>query len=256
MNAHAAALREFIEEQKHTTIEDKTPEFNAIFDLIKRFKNLDSSTKVLEIGTGTGWLLILCERLGMKSKGIEVRPELVHFAQELGRKYGITPDIDLGNLDEIDLLKQEYDVIIATSTFEHVKDWKSGLKKVFDALKPGGLFFFYSTNKFAFKQGEYDFPLYGWLPNEWRYRLRKARQGEEIMQWGIDFHQFTYFGLRRFFKQLGFSKILDRVDVLDPNNLNHPTPAKKLILRILKRVKPLRHLVLFFSSGTLFICMK
>jgi 2-polyprenyl-3-methyl-5-hydroxy-6-metoxy-1,4-benzoquinol methylase len=253
---HAAALRDFVEEQKHLTLEDKRPEFNAIFDLIKRFKTIDANTKVLEIGTGTGWLLILCERLGMKAKGIEVKPELVKFAQELGRKYGITPDIDLGNLDEIDILQSEYDVIIATSTFEHIKNANSGLKKVFDALKPGGLFFFYSTNKFSFKQGEYNFPLYGWLPNKWRYGLRKARQGEEIMEWGIDFHQFTYFELRRFFRQLGFSKVLDRVDVLDPDNLNHPTLRKKVILRILKRVRPLKQLALLFSAGTLFICVK
>src|SRR4030095_11719530 len=148
MNTHAPALREFIEESKHITLEDKRPEFDAIFDLIKRFKTIDSKTKVLEIGTGIGWLVIFCEHLGMKAKGIEVRPELLQFAHKLGRKYGITPDIDLGELDEIDILKTEYDVIIATSTFEHIKNANSGLKKVFDALKPGGLFYFYSTNKF------------------------------------------------------------------------------------------------------------
>jgi 2-polyprenyl-3-methyl-5-hydroxy-6-metoxy-1,4-benzoquinol methylase len=256
MNTHAAALREFIEEQKHVTLEDQRPTFDAIFDLIKRFRTIDTNTKVLEIGTGTGWLLLCCEQLGMKSKGIEVRPELVQWAHQLGLKYGITPDIDLGNLDEIDISINEYDVIIATSTFEHVKNWKSGLQKVFHALKPGGLFYFYSTNKFSFRQGEYNFPLYSWLPNKWRYSLRKARQGEEILQWGIDFHQFTYFGLRRFFKQLGFSIVLDRIDVLDPNNLNHPTPQKKLIVRLLKGIRPLKHWALFFSDGTLFICIK
>ena len=127
---------------------------------------------------------------------------------------------------------------------------------MFDALKPGGLFYFYSTNKFSFIQGEYDFPLYSWMPDSWRYRLRIARQGPDIMKWGIDFNQFTYFGLRRHFKQLGFSQILDLVDALDPNYLNNPTVTKKAVLRVLKAVRPLKHLVLFFSSGTLFICVK
>src|SRR5262249_43127748 len=142
----------------------------------------------------------------------------------------------------------------ASSTFEHVENWQKGLKRIFDALKPGGLFFFYSTNKFSFVQGEYNFPLYGWLPNGWRYRLRVARQGNGIMKNGIDFNQFTYFQLRKVFKKLGFSEVMDRVEILDPDNLNNPKFHKKLIIKILKRVKPLKELALFFSSGTLFVC--
>jgi hypothetical protein len=32
-------------------------------------------------------------------------------------------------------------------------------------------------NKFSLKSGEYAFPLYGWLPNSLRYKLRIAGQG-------------------------------------------------------------------------------
>jgi 2-polyprenyl-3-methyl-5-hydroxy-6-metoxy-1,4-benzoquinol methylase len=251
-----AGLEEFIEEQRHVTLEDKKPEFEAILRLIKQVKSLQCKTEILEIGTGIGWLLILCEQLGMKCKGVEVSPELVRFAQELGRKYGVTPNIQTGQIEDIEIGTTQYDVVIATSTFEHVKNWETGLKKIFNALKPGGVLYFYSTNKFSFKQGEYDFPFYGWFPDAWRYRFRIARQGENIMKWGIDFNQFTHFQLRRFFRDLGFSKVLDRVDVLDPDNLNHPTLMKKLILKMLKRVKPLKHLVLLFSGGTLFLCVK
>ena len=40
------------------------------------------------------------------------------------------------------------------------------------------------------------------------------------MKNGIDFNQFTYFQLRRAFRKLGFSEVMDRVDILDPDNLN------------------------------------
>jgi hypothetical protein len=100
------------------------------------------------------------------------------------------------------------------------------------------------------------FPFYSWLPDPWRYRLRRALQGEIIMHWGIDFNQFTYPQLRRYFKQLGFSTVMDRIDILDPDRLNHPRAHKKLILRALKNVKPLKHLFLCFSNGTLFVCIK
>jgi 2-polyprenyl-3-methyl-5-hydroxy-6-metoxy-1,4-benzoquinol methylase len=256
MNQHAAALQDFIDDNKDLRLEDKMAEFDEIFKLVRRFKPLDSKTKILEIGTGTGWLIIQCERLGMKCKGIEVSAELVEYARQFGRKYGIQPDIEVTKIEEAKLGTSEYDVIIASSTFEHVAGWQEGVKKVFTALKPGGLFFFYSTNKFCFKSGEYDLPFYGWLPDRWRYRLRRALQGEIIMQWGIDFNQFTYAQLRRFFKQLGFATVLDRIDILDPNHLAHPTAHKKLILRALKRFKFLKHVFLLFSNGTLFVCIK
>lgn len=255
-NLHEMGVLEFVKEGKQLSVEDKRSEFEAILKIIRRFKTLNAATRILEIGTGLGWLVVLCEQAGMKCKGIEVIPELVDYGRKLGKRYGIDPDIEVGNIAEKDIGASAYDVIIATSTFEHVKDWKEGLTRVFTGLKPGGVFYFYSTNKFCFKSGEYDFPFYGWLPNRWRYRLRVARQGPDIMRSGIDWNQFTYFQLRRFFKRLGFARVLDRVDVLDADNLNHPTAVKKIILRILQRVKFLRHLVLFFSDGTHFICIK
>jgi 2-polyprenyl-3-methyl-5-hydroxy-6-metoxy-1,4-benzoquinol methylase len=255
-NQHAAALQDFIDESKDVRVEDKMAEFNDIFKVVKRYKTLDAKTKILEVGTGTGWLVIQCERLGMKCKGIEVSADLVDCARRLGQNYGVHPDIEIAKIEEANLGTNEYDVIIASSTFEHVANWREGLRKVFHALKPGGVFFFYSTNKFSFKSGEYDFPFYGWLPDRWRYRLRSARQGNIIMQWGIDFNQFTYFQLRRFFGQLGYATVLDRIDILDADHLNHPTWQRKLILGALKRLQLLKHGFLFFSNGTLFVCIK
>ena len=172
------------------------------------------------------------------------------------RKYGNEIDVDIGDIEQFEIGISKYDIVIASSVFEHVKDWQKGVEKAFIALKPGGLFYFSSTNKFSFKSGEYDFPLYGWLPNSWRYRLRRARQGEDIVRYGIDFHQFTFFQLRRFFYKLGFIKVFDLIDILDPDFLNHPTLKKKLFLRIVKASRPLKHLALFFAWGTHFLCIK
>jgi 2-polyprenyl-3-methyl-5-hydroxy-6-metoxy-1,4-benzoquinol methylase len=158
-NQHAVAVHEFIAESKDVRLEDKTAEFNEIIDIIGRFKSLDDQTKVLEVGTGTGWLLIQCERRGMKCKGIEVSADLAEHARGFGQRYGIWPDIQVAKIEEATLPASEYDVVIASSTFEHVANWREGLKNVFNALKPGGLFFFYSTNKFCFKSGEFDFPV-------------------------------------------------------------------------------------------------
>jgi len=221
-----------------------------------KFKTINEDTKILEVGTGSGWFPILCKKNDIFCQGLEISPKLVEYAQNLGRIHGVEPNIKLGNIEETDIGTATYDIIIALSIFEHVEYWQMGVKKIFKALRPEGLFYFYSTNKFSLWSGEYHFPFYGWLPNRWRYRLRISRQGKDIMKLGIDFHQFTHLQLRRFFKRIGFSELFDQFDVIDPDNLIHPRHWKKFILEMIKRFKPIKHILLFFSPGTLFICKK
>jgi hypothetical protein len=83
-------------------------------------------------------------------------------------------------------------VIIASSAFEHVVRWQIVLQQAYDALKPGGVLFFESTNKLSLKSAEYNFPLYEWLPYLVGYRLRMALQWTDVMHLGIDFNQFCY----------------------------------------------------------------
>lgn len=255
-NEELSDVNRYIQNRKHIKLEDKETEFNKLMGKITRFKAVNRKSEFLEIGTGIGWIPILCEKKGISCKGIEISPKLIEYAKNFGRQYDIEPHIELGNIEDFPLGISKYDVIIATSVFEHVEYWRKGLRKVYNALKPGGLLYFFSTNKFSFRSGEFKFPLYGWLPDKWRYRLRIKKQGEDIMKLGIDFNQFTYARLRRFFNELGFTIILDRIDLLDPKSLIIPKPWKKIVLLLLKRFRPLKHIVLCFVQGTQFFCIK
>jgi len=247
----------YIERKKIFRLEDYDQMYDQMVALISRFKVVDQNVEILEVGVGTGWFPIMCKKKGISCTGLEISAELIEYIKDFGSRYDIEPDIQLGNIENSDIGKSKYDIIIANATFEHVEHWQSGLKNIFDALKPGGLLFFVSTNKFSFISGEYrKIPLYGWMPNRWRYFIRKNLQYKHIMEWGIDFHQFTFFQLRRHFKMLGFSTILDVVDIYDPNQLFNPRLWKKIVLRILKRFKALKHLVLIFYLRTSFICIK
>src|SRR5579863_2584287 len=159
------AIRDYIEKHRNVTLQDEEPTFKNYIARISKFKPVDASTKMLEIGVGTGWFPILCKSKGLSCKGLDISPHLIEYAMALGAQFGIEPDLELANIEDYDLGKERYDVIIASSVFEHVEHWETGLKKVFDALRPGGVFFFESTNKFSLRSAEYDFPLYGWLPD-------------------------------------------------------------------------------------------
>jgi SAM-dependent methyltransferase len=244
----------YLEIHKDVSLEEQTPHFEGIMRAVQRYHPIDAGTQIIEIGTGTGWLPILCKMRGWNCKGLEISPQLIEFAKQWGAKYGIDPAIELGNLEDNDIGRDQYDIIICSNVFEHVEHWREGVRKVYDALKPGGVMFFESTNKCSFTSGEYNFPLYGWLPNWARYKLRIARQGPDIMKLGIDFHQFTHSGLRREFKRAGFSRILDRVQLTDEAWVS--AEWKKIVVRISKKVPPAKAIALMFSDATRFICMK
>lgn len=244
----------YIDNNRHLTPRDHEATFESYLRRVSAFIKLDRSAQILEIGIGTGWFPILCKARGLSCKGIDISPQLVEYARECGRKCGVEPDVEVANIETYKLGRNQFDLIFASSVFEHVENWRDALSKVYDALKPGGVLFFESTNKFSLTSGEFHFPLYGWLPDTWRYRLRIARQGPEIMKLGIDFNQFTYPLLRRTFRKLGFKQIHDRVTLAKPDAI--VARWKRLPVRLAKRFQLLRAPVLLFSDVTTFVCVK
>lgn len=259
MNIHyeeIADVARYIENHKHLKLEDQQSSIESILEAIGKYRPVDERTAILEVGVGSGWFQIYCKRAGWDVRGLEISPQLAEVARAVGRRYDVELDIEVGNIEESDIGRERYDVVLASSVFEHVEHWRPGVRKIYDALRPGGVFFFDSTNKFSFTSGEYDFPLYGWLPDNLRYRLRVARQGEDIMKLGIDFHQFTYFKLRSFFREVGFSQVHDLLDIKDISTLRTATPLKRAVLKTVKVARPLKHLVLTFVPTTTFVCVK
>ncbi len=247
-----SSVTRFINDSENLTLEDLDPTYEAIFRVIGRHAAVPPGAKILEIGSGLGWFQIWCARHGMACSGIDISPMLIESSKNLGRKFGTELNVELGNIEELDIGSSKYDVIVSISTFEHVDRWQNGLRRVFAALKPGGVFYFVSTNKFSILSGEYPLPFYSWLPDRFRYALRTFRQGGDIMDLGIDFNEFTYSRLRRFFRDTGFSHVLDIIDYVDTDN----KMWKKAVIATLKRIGPLKDCVLLFLPTTNFLCIK
>ncbi len=148
-----ADVKRYIDIHRNIALEDKAQHFENYLRPIRNFKEITPETEILEIGTGTGWFPLLCKLRGLRCKGLEISPQLIEMASETGRRYGVEPDIELGNLEDYSLPDDFYDVVIASSVFEHVEDWRTGINKVYRTLKPGGVLYFESTNKFSFTSG-------------------------------------------------------------------------------------------------------
>jgi 2-polyprenyl-3-methyl-5-hydroxy-6-metoxy-1,4-benzoquinol methylase len=235
-------------------IEEHRSGFDKYLRHLRRFRTIDANTQLLEIGVGTGWFPILCGIEGLRCKGLEISPQLVEYAKRYGAKYGIEPDIEIGNVESGDLGHNLYDGIIVSFIFEHVEQWRAGLRKVYEALKPGGVMYFESTNKFCPWSGEYAMPFYSWLPNAWRFRLRKIVHGPDIMKLGIDYNEFTYPELRREFRTLGFTKICDRIDLAENPHIS--SGFRKNLVATARGSLAIKNLVLTFADSTRFVCVK
>ena len=257
MEIHSGNLgdvQRYIETHKHLGLEPHQRAYENILRYVRSRREIGPRTRILEIGTGTGWFPCLCKQNGLNCKGLEISTALIEHARQMGARYGIEPDIELGNLEDDRLGEESYDVIIASSVFEHVEFWRKGLECAYRALTPGGALFFESTNKFSVTSGEWPaFPLYGWLPDRARYQLRQWVHGKDIMQHGIDFQQFRHAVLRRVFREVGFREIHDRIDLVDPSEKRG---WKRSMFAASKQVAPLKHVMLCFSPTTTFVCVK
>lgn len=256
MEIHYEAVSDvtrYLEDRKRVRLEDKEEQFESYLRCVRPFKKIDAATNMLEIGTGLGWFPLLCKLKGLSCKGLEISPKLIEHARSLGRAYGVEPDIELGNIEDMDLGSSRYDVIIAASVFEHVEYWQSSLVKVYRALKPGGVLFFESTNRYGLTSGEFWLPFYSWLPNWLRFRIRRFFQGDDIMKLGIDFNQFTHSQLRNTFSQLGFAGIHDRVGFAQVEGMSW---LKRTLLTLGKRFRIFAWLLQNFRETTVFVCVK
>jgi SAM-dependent methyltransferase len=245
----------YLEDKKDITLADYAGNFKGILADIQKFKKIDSDTNILEVGCGTGWFQLLCKKNNIRCKGIDISPQLIDYCYSFGKRYDLVPDIELANIEDADIGADKYDIIIASSVFEHVEYWQNGITNIYKALKKGGLFYFVSTNKFTITlSGEYKLPFYGLLPNKLRRYLLIKREGEDIARLGIDFNQFNYFQLKLFFKRIGFTTVHDFTEFIDTKSLN--VDWKRLVFNSVKYIKPVKYCILLFAPVTYFICIK
>jgi ubiquinone/menaquinone biosynthesis C-methylase UbiE len=253
-----SSMRGYVEEQRSIPVTERELEVDTQLRRFAKLVPVATGTSLLEMGMGSGWLVILAAQRGLRTGGIEHNPELADVARARARAASVPIDVMVGSVETYPLEPESYDIIVANSILEHVPDYRAAIATAYRALRPGGLFYFNSTNKFALRSGEYPpMRLYGWLPYEIRRRIRVRKQGPAVVSSaGMDFNQFTYRGLRRTLKQAGFTRIVDIYELLEVEDLNRPTAARTAAMRAYKRCRPLKWLLTTFSDGTYFYCVK
>ncbi len=104
--------------------------------------NYCSEGRVLDIGTGPGWLLKKMYQASSKFQitGLDISPSMVAKARQNMRNSGLSEVIDIkeGEAAKIPFAENTFDVVISTGSVHHWKEPVACLNDIYRVLKHGG----------------------------------------------------------------------------------------------------------------------
>jgi SAM-dependent methyltransferase len=177
--------------------------------------------RMLEIGCGTGELLVRARARGFEVRGVEFSPPAVAVANRRLQ----AALVETGTIETANVPSHYFDVVVACDVIEHVRDPRSFLVRVYDCLRPGGLVFLVTP-----------------CPDSWSRKL----MGRYWMEYKTE-HLFylskaslTHLLADTRFESANFApnrKVLS-VDYLDRHFRRFPVPVCTSLLRAVRRILP------------------
>jgi SAM-dependent methyltransferase len=110
--------------------------------VLQRLRRLGAGSRLLDVGSGRGWLLHAAETLGFSATGVEPSTE---FAETARRDYGVT--VVAKPLHEARYPDSSFDVVTLGAVLEHVYRPVELLGEIARVLTPGGLVWFEVPNE-------------------------------------------------------------------------------------------------------------
>lgn len=127
----------------------KEATYFAVRDILKH--HVDKKQKILEVGSGLGYLTYALDREGYNITGLDISRDAVEKAEKQFGKYFICEDVHQFAIDN----NGKFDVVILTEVIEHVPDPSGFSNVLLKLLKSEGTLIISTPNKSAYPQDEY-----------------------------------------------------------------------------------------------------
>jgi len=140
---HPKILLNFIEDADIWDIVLNTSYLKSCRNIVAKYLNLDNGDHVLDIGCGSRSPEFYVSKIYPRGKytGIDISRDLLKIAEIRTKRWNIG-GVVLKNMDFRDaIIKNKYDYVLCTYTLNYVAPPKVFLKKMMDALYPGGKLF-------------------------------------------------------------------------------------------------------------------
>lgn len=95
----------------------------------------------LDVGCGTGRLLLTYLDLGLDVDGVELSPEMIALCRRAAAERGLEPTIHQVAMQDLDLQRHYRTVLVPSRSFQLLteqRDAKSAMRRFFEHLQPGG----------------------------------------------------------------------------------------------------------------------
>jgi SAM-dependent methyltransferase len=129
---------------------------------------LTGAGRTLEVGCGTGGLLVAAARAGMKIVGVDIAARWLVVALRRLADHGLRVPVLAASADRLPWPDGHFDTVVADSVLEHLDDPAQALREWSRVLRPGGRLLVWSPNRYTLTTDPH-LCLWGlgWLPRAW-----------------------------------------------------------------------------------------
>jgi SAM-dependent methyltransferase len=139
-----------------------------------------ADTRLLDLGSGMGGLLVALAREGAAVVGLDYNPAYCAIARLRGRRYGLALPLTVGAGEALPFPDRSFDAVINLDVLEHVGSPDRVVGEIARVLRPGGKCLTSAPNRFAFRDAHYHLPGINWLPRPWAEAIiRRAGHSKE-----------------------------------------------------------------------------
>jgi 2-polyprenyl-6-hydroxyphenyl methylase/3-demethylubiquinone-9 3-methyltransferase len=223
---------------------------------LARTNRRDERLNVADIGCGAGTQSLMWAADGHAVHGLDIGEPLIRLARERAKVAGLNVSFEVGSATALPWGDGTMDVCLVPELLEHVADWQSCVREAARVLAPAGLLYLSTTNVLCPRQEEFNLAFYSWYPRPLKRRCERLATSTrpEIANYARypAVNWFSYYGLRRFLRPLGF-RCLDRFDLMDATS---KSPMQRVVIRALNVSSLLRFLGHVATPSTVLVGVK